>query len=530
MARPVAAPVPVASPIDALRAAGVGVTLLMAVFLAWPVAALLVHGLATPVDSWPWRIAAQTVVVALSSAFVAFGLAALVAFTLTRTDVPGRIALCRIYEVGALIPPFIVPLAVLVLTGLLAPGAQHRGLALIVVAQSLAFLPYAVALVVRMLAPISLELEQAAEVLGASRATVMRRVTLGLAGPGLLRAGLVVVGLGLGDVATPLLLGGDARVLSTEIVAAAAIEGPGAATAALLLAGVATLVALAAGAWRLAGEVGRDQPVLPRLDRPTPALLRWLLGAVAWVIAVALAALWLLVPLGSVLRLSPGSLALSSGSWAVIATADVFRSLGGSLLLGLGAALVGTVLALVSAWIIEGPAAIWSRAVALVTRVPVVVPGVAAGAGYLLVVGWPSSIALATLILIAIVACWELPVTSRVAREVRIRMDRSVADAAVGLGAGRATTLTRIVVPGLRPVAGWLVGHLFAAAVLAVGTVIVVAGPGRELGALTMLRLAAAGATGAACAVATALLALAGGAVLLGRAIAGRQRGSTLHA
>jgi hypothetical protein len=45
-----------------------------------------------------------------------------------------------------------------------------------------------------------------------------------------------------------------------------------------------------------------------------------------------------------------------------------------------------------------------------------------------------------------------------------------------------------------------------------------------------MLSLAAAGATGAACAVATALLALAGGAILLGRAIAGRRRGPTSFA
>jgi ABC-type Fe3+ transport system permease subunit len=213
-----------------------------------------------------------------------------------------------------------------------------------------------------------------------------------------------------------------------------------------------------------------------------------------------------------------------------LAGAAGIGALRNSLLLGLGVALAGTALALVTAWTIEGSAGSWGRAIALLAWVPIVIPGVAAGVGYVLVFGMPP-VMLATMpILIAIVACWELPVTSRVARDVLVRTDRSIEDAAVSLGADRATTLTRIVAPSLRPVAGWLFGYLFAAGVMAVGTVIAVTGPGRELGALTMLTLAAAGATGAACAVATALLALAGGAVLLGRAIAGRQRGPTLLA
>ena len=65
---------------------------------------------------------------------------------------------------------------------------------------------------------------------------------------------------------------------------------------------------------------------------------------------------------------------------------------------------------------------------------------------------------------------------------------------------------------------------------LAVGGVIVFAGSGLDLGAVMLVTRAAAGANGAACAVATVLLALAGGAALLGRAIAGRDRGLTLLA
>jgi sulfate transport system permease protein len=202
-----------------------------------------------------------------------------------------------------------------------------------------------------------------------------------------------------------------------------------------------------------------------------------------------------------------------------------------SVLLGLGVALAGSALALSTAWILERGAGASRRAVEVLARVPAVAPGVVAGLGYLLVFDGPLSVLGGALpLLIAIVACWELPLTARAVGDVLVRTDRSVEDAAASLGASRVTTLARVVVPALRPVTGRLLGDLFAAGVLAVGTVVVLAGAGYQVGTLTLLTLAAAGATGAACAVATALLALAGGAILLGRAIAGRSSGPTLLA
>jgi sulfate/thiosulfate transport system permease protein len=129
-----------------------------------------------------------------------------------------------------------------------------------------------------------------------------------------------------------------------------------------------------------------------------------------------------------------------------------------------------------------------------------------------------------------LVAAWELPVTLRVAGNVLARADRATEQAAVSLGAGRLTTLRRIVLPGLSPAGAWIFGHCFAAGIVAVGTVVVLAGLGLELGVVHMLAAASAGAVGAACAIATVLLAIAGGAALLGRAVAGRDSVPTLLA
>jgi iron(III) transport system permease protein len=157
--------------------------------------------------------------------------------------------------------------------------------------------------------------------------------------------------------------------------------------------------------------------------------------------------------------------------------------------------------------------------VELLVRLPVAVPGVVAGVGYALALhrGSGSLEGATMLAAMLLVACWELPLTSRVARERLARVDHSIEEAALSLGASGATTLTRIVLPTLAPAAAWIFAHTFAAGVVAVGAVIVLTGPGPGLGAITLLTLAAAGATGVACAVATVLLAVAGGAVWLGR-------------
>jgi iron(III) transport system permease protein len=517
MARPLALPV-APSTSGVVRAIGSGAAvLLLAALAAWPVAAVLLRGLLASSAAWPWRLALDTAAVGAASTLATIALGALVAVALTRVDICGRALLWRAFRWWMVIPPFIGPLALLAVggpQGLLPLRGLRPGLGAIVAGQVIAFLPLAVALLVRALASVPVELEHAAEVLGARRLTILRRVTLGMLAPGLRRAGLAVFAVCVADVATPVLLGGDVRVLTTAIVAAAA-GGDVAARTALTLAILAALVVLG-GASRDATVVG--WPSMPRLDRPASPGARRMLGVASWAIASVLALTALLVVVEAL------------GHLSVLVDRPTLVALGHSALLGFGAAVVGTALALTTTWIVERRRdAAASRAIAVLTRVPLAVPGVAGGVGYLL--AFPPTSHLETFgLLLLVLATWQLPVTSRVARLVLTHTERSVEQAAASLGASGVTTLSRIVAPMLRPVAGWIFADLFAAGVLAVGTVIVLAGAGPALGAITMLTLAAAGATGAACAVATALLAIASGALVLGRAIAGRRRGPTLLA
>jgi iron(III) transport system permease protein len=534
MARPLADPASRSTPIDVVSIAGALMVVALAAFILYPVAAVTVWGL----RAWallgaaaPSRLALVFVslAVAIASTLAALLPAVPIGYALARVNLPGRTRLWGVCRLGVMLPPFVAPLALLVLAGpqgLLAgvfgAGGALPGIVAIVIGQALGFFPFAVALVVRALAAVPVEMEQAAETLGAGRLTVVRRVTLGLAGPRVGTAALVLVVLCLSDVATPLLLGGDATVLATAVAAAATTSPESASSVAL---GLALLVGLIGGTWRHGAFLSAPWPALPAVHRAAPAGVHALLAAAVVVLGLALPMLWALVPLGSVL----GRGSVSLGAWAAFVTPAGLRPLGLSLALGLGTAVVGATATLIAAWVVGRRRAVLGRGIDGLARVPHAVPGVVAGTGYLLAFGAPAT-ALGTLLLaVVLVACWQLPATLRVAREVLARTDRATEQAAVSLGAGRATVAKLIVLPTLRPITGWIVCDLFAAGILAVGAVIVF-GAGLEPGAVTLVTRAAAGATGAACAVATVLLALAGGAVLLGRAIAGRDRGLTLLA
>jgi len=512
MARPASAVVPRRRGPDVLGAAvAVGMLALLVTLLVWPLAEVFVVGLlmAPP----PAPVIVNTLAVAVGATLGALGMAGVLAAGV-RFGIPGAGRLAMIARAGVLVPPFVVPLAVLVLV-----DRARLGLLAIGIAQAFAFLPHAVALVMRALAGVPAEAEQAAELLGASRWTVLRRVTLGLAAPGLATAAAVVLGLCLADVTAPLLVGGQPPMAVGTMVLAAFVVAAGEHWTAPTIAGALALsvltiaVAVAGRTWRYVTAPLAPTPIRPTGIRP-PAPMRATLAVLAWLIAATLVVLWAVVPLASLAH------------WAELPGAA--RSLLDTMALGLGAAMAGTALALAVAWLAarrHGPGV---GAMTALAGVPVAVPGLVAGVGYLMAFRAPTGdVAIAAVL----VAAWELPLMLRVAANVLARSDRSREQAALTLGAGPITTLRRVVLPGLRPAVVWLVCHGFAAGVAAVGTVVVFATHiGLDLGVIHMLDSASTGSVGAACAVATVLLALAGGATLLGRAAAGRETIPTLLA
>jgi iron(III) transport system permease protein len=490
--------------------AGILVLVVLLALIVWPLAGVWLTGLLTGPP--PRAVILNTLAVAVAATLAALGMAAVLAAAV-RSGIPGRDALIAVCSAGVFVPSFVVALGVVVIA-----GSGRVGLPAIAAAQAFAFLPHAFALVVHSVAGVSAEAEQAAELLGASRWTVLRRVTLRLAAPGLATAALVVLSFCLADVAAPLLVGGQPPMVVDSMVLAGFVVGAGA-HGTPLMAGATALsvltiaVAVAGRTWRHA-TVLFAPTAMPRAGVGVAGAARAALAALAWLITAVLVALWAAVPIASF------------GHWSALVAA--VPALVGSVALGAGAALAGTILALVVAWFTERRRGAAAGMVTAVAQAPVAVPALVAGVGYL--VAFRAS-AGGLLLAALLVAAWELPLMLRIAGNALARTDRSREQAALTLGAGPVTTLRRVVLPALWKAVARMLSQTFAAGVTALGAVVVFAPQiGLDLGSLHMVDSASTGSVGAACAVATVLLALAGGATLLGRAAAGRESIPTLLA
>src|SRR5512132_2407775 len=134
-------PRPVSATLVGTAAAAITV-LALAVLVTWPLLAVLVHGLLTPP---PLAIVVAPLGVAVTSTLGALILAAILAAAV-RGGILGSRHVLEIGRAGLLLPPFVVPLAALVLAsrdGGILPG--RPGLTAIVLAQTFAFLPHAFA-------------------------------------------------------------------------------------------------------------------------------------------------------------------------------------------------------------------------------------------------------------------------------------------------------------------------------------------------------------------------------------------------
>jgi iron(III) transport system permease protein len=447
--------------------------------------------------------AAVTVLIMILAGPLAYGLA----------RAPAGRAVRRLLRIPLATPPFTAGLGVVLLLGhqglltrALGLGWSIEGVPGIVAGQVIAFLPPAVLALGAVFGRVPAEVEEAAEILGASPLTVGRRVTLSLARPGITAIALVVFVLSLSDLGTPLIAGGDARVMTSAIYASVAAHDVAGSSVLATLLLAPSLISYGVALSLVGGTVHVATPpaLPPEAGRSRPAT-RMTLVAVGLVVLTALVVVDGAVAVASVVGAWGTDWSWSGRHFATLPT----TALKNSVALGLIAALVATLAALVAAFGERHLAAPGRRVVDIIGTLPAGFPGPVLGVGYLLVAGEAALVAAPVLIVAGIVA-GRLPLAAlHLIRRLRA-IEPATADVAVSLGAGRLQVGARILAP---PLAGALADgflEVFTAAILTIGTVAFLTGPRVPLAAVEALDRARAGVLGTACAVAVTLSLIAG--------------------
>ena len=478
--------------------------LVLAALVVWPLAAVFVYGVPelVRVGLAPLGALGGTLKLAATSTTITVLLGLAVAYASTRTTVFGAALTARVLRLALVLPPFLPALALRVVTARMAPAI---GFPALVLSQVLAFLPLASLILGHALAAANGDEEDAAESLGAGRLTIFTRITLAQLRRALATATTGIFFLCAADLANPLVIGGDHVVLSVEtyVNAVSGDLGAGVATALWLLA--PCLAAAALGGWR-AGAGFTVAAAARRPRRTTPLGVAVPLTLVTAVVTLVLAAVWTIVVVEAL----------------VPARRADWSPLGAGVALAAAASVMGTVLALAVAGLVEGRGG-GGAGVALLERVallPAAVPGLVLGLGYVLAYARPP-INLGTMlwVVVAAVIAARLPAAAAAARASVRQVDADATAAAVGLGAGGRRVFSRVVAPVLAPAAASLLVYFFVRALVAVSVVAVLAGSRDRVASVAAVADAAAGRVGDACALAASLSVVVVGVVAFRRAL-----------
>ncbi len=189
---------------------------------------------------------AISLVAALLTAAIGAVMGTLVAWVLVRDEFPGKRFINALIDLPFALPTVVAGLTLLALYGPDSPVGVHlaftRGIVL--VALMFVTLPFVVRSVQPVLLELNKEVEEAAASLGASNATIFRRVVLPALRPAILSGAALAFARSVGEIGSLVLIAGKVQIASIVIYADVESDAPQAAAALSLVLILLSLIVL----------------------------------------------------------------------------------------------------------------------------------------------------------------------------------------------------------------------------------------------------------------------------------------------
>lgn len=448
------------------------------------------------------QILLNTLTVSVAATVMALMFGFVMAWILTRTNVPGR----HLFEQLMAVPYYLTPLLGALAWSML--GAPESGfinqiwralggnghLIDINTAYGIAWVmalfegSVAFVMIAAVMKSMDPALEEASQVIGASRLRTMLRITLPLVVPGVLGAAIFVFAEMLGSFAAALVLGLPSRyyVITTAIYQLVQQYPPKIQVAAAMGVSLFAVMFFMLFLYRRIVMAGSYVTITGKAFRPRVAdvgRLRYVLLGVCLLYLLAAVGL----PLLTLLYASLQKIAVAfpvAGNWTlenfrVAMTMNAVRSaLVNSLLLGFGTATIGVVLMGLLAWLIYRSRLPGSGLIEYIVMFPQAVPRLVFAFGLMWAwVVFPIPIYGTLWLLLLAYLTVFLPLGVRTIAGVMLQIDKSLEECAQMCGASWAFRVRTVTIPLLVPglIAAWLL--LFIASVRELGASILLMGP-----------------------------------------------------
>lgn len=431
----------------------------------------------------------NTLITGIITSVLSLLIGGILAWLVVRTDLPARGMLRTLLILPYLLPSFALALAWTtafkselvggrpgvyeILLGIPPPEWLSLGPVPMIIAMTIHYYPFTFLIVSGALTTLDAQLEEGAELLGASRWTILRKVTFPLVTPAFLSAWVLTLGKALSAFATPVLLGLPVRyhTLSTMLFS---MIGLGLTSygyiLALVLITISSLTIYLNS--RFLGAPARYVTIGGKGFKANPARLgRWRTPIMVLLIIIILA--WVIVPIGLLayqsVMLIDGVYSLDNfttyfwvgktditifpdGEPGVLANDTILGAIWNSLRLAISGAVLGSFLGVLVGYLIVRSKN--QRLAALLDQVsflPYLIPGIALGAMYLsmfAVQRGPVPALYGTFTLLVLISIVKrLPYTTRTGASAITQIGIELEEAAELQGASWLNRFRRIVLP-----------------------------------------------------------------------------------
>ncbi len=498
-------------------------------------------------------VAWNTLALAISTATAATGLGLCFALLVTRTSFPAKRLMRLLTVLPIVTPPFVIGLGLILIFGRsgivnqaafslfgVELGRWIYGFNGVWLAQVFSFTPTAFLVLIGVVEGISPTLEEASSTLRANRARTFSKVSFPLMRPGIANAFLVVFVESIADFGNPIVLGGSFGVLSTDIyfaVVGAQADFSRAGALALLL----LLFALGAF-WLQRRVLGRASYVSMSgkgdagLPQPLPDRVR----RVVYAIALPWTALTVLV---YTLALSGGFVKTWGRDWTptlshygrafgvewgpsgVIWSGTAWHSFFTTVQLAAIGAPATAALGILTAWLLTRQRFAGRSALEFALLLSFAVPGTVIGVSYILAFNVPPLELTGTAVILVLCFTFRnLPVGVRAGMAAMSQIDGSLDEASSVLRASALRTMTRVVLPLLRPAIVTALIYSFVRAITTVSAVIFLTSAEHEMATVFIINRVINGDYGLAIAYASVLIVMMALAMGLIRLLVGERR------
>jgi iron(III) transport system permease protein len=436
-------------------------------------------------------------------------LAFLYAYALTRTVLPMRWLFQGISLIPIFAPSLLPGLALIYLFGTQGffkawlGGGQIYGSEGIVIAQVFYCFPHATLILVTALATADARLYEAADVLGASNLRVFFTVTLPGAKYGVISAALVVFTLVITDFGIAKVIGGNFNVLATDVykqVIGQQNFSMGAVVGMVLLAPAALAFVVDRFVQRkqVALLTARAVPLIPKPKFGRDVFFT----AFCTVISLGILAILGMAAWGSLIKYWPYNLSLTLSNYQFANfDANGWDSYFNSLRMAAGAAVFGTALMFVGAWLNEKTKGFGAvrGIVQLLAFLPMAVPGIVLGLGYIFFFNAPNNplnFLYATMAILVINTVAHYYTVGHLTATTALKqIDPEFESVSASLKVPIWRTFARVTAPICLPAILDIAIYLFVNAMTTVSSVIFLSAPDTKLASVAAVNIEEAGTT-----------------------------------